>query len=101
MRKRALKEIMEMAEHQDSCSIEGIMADFYQIPVSRLYKSDYRASSEQPKNILSDLKIPGSCDDILNLGEIAYLIKDYRRKRTDGISTNVVLLRLAQLGYWY
>ena len=61
MRKRTLKEIMEMSKHQDAQSIAKIMADLYEVPVKQLYKPDYRASSGQPKNILVDLKIPGFC----------------------------------------
>ena len=101
MRKRTLKEIMEMSKHQDAQSIAKIMADLYEVPVKQLDKPDYRASSGQPKNILADLKIPGFCDSVLNLGEIAYLIKTYRENKVESICSDTALLRIAQLGYWY
>lgn len=100
-RRRTLEAIMAEAEEMNEYRIEGIMKELYEVPVSQLYRPDYRTASGNVQKIMQSMGIPISCAEEMNLGEIACMIKVYRENRTDMRKANNISFWLAQLGYWY
>ena len=97
MRRRTLKEIMEVAENLDEKTVGTIVRELYTIPMSQLYEQEYRRNGEQNLKLLEDLRIPVECAQILTLGDIACVIYEYHMNQKKGYTPGYTLSRLCFL----